>query len=101
EPAGGSVLVVSELQWGHRFSAVEVPIVQNRCRSKAVLQWGHRFSAVEVWRNTSATPRPSFGLQWGHRFSAVEVRAPGAGRPALYGASMGPPLFSGGSPGGA
>ncbi len=85
------------------------------------LQWGHRFSSVEmrwwrvwVWCGASASMGPPIFiggnsdcsrvtiprgcvLQWGHRFSSVEIptaRRPDAG---LHIASMGPPIFIGGN----
>ena len=64
------------------------------------LQWGHRFSAMEtLWEEGDETTL--WLLQWGHRFSAMEtVRANGADA-VLIRASMGPPLFSDGDPGSA
>ena len=36
------------LQWGHDFSAVEMPITQCTIPDGLWLQWGHDFSAVEI-----------------------------------------------------
>jgi len=36
------------LQWGHDFSAVEMPNVDGTTYRPPALQWGHDFSAVEI-----------------------------------------------------
>jgi len=38
----------------------------------AVLQWGHRFSSVEMHAGGGSGDVPT-PLQWGHRFSSVEI----------------------------
>ena len=38
----------SSLQWGHRFSSVEIIRRRVHITADAMLQWGHRFSSVEM-----------------------------------------------------
>ena len=109
------------LQWGHRFSSVEICVGDELYISDAMLQWGHRFSSVEIsagrwtrraslcfngatdfhrWKYCQARLTfydPSV-LQWGHRFSSVEICHRGRGLPCAGQASMGPPIFIGGNP---
>ena len=37
-----------KLQWGHRFSSVEISFAPTTRVRAAALQWGHRFSSVEI-----------------------------------------------------
>src|SRR6185312_17489502 len=62
----------------------------------AKLQWGRRCSAAEISSDASALSA-ALMLQWGRRCSAAEIPE-GIQRPRRrLGASMGPPLFSGGN----
>jgi len=85
------------LQWGHRFSSVEMRDMRTEIIGDDVLQWGHRFSSVEMGiyqpfqrfhpqasmgppifiggngRRLSITAEMIEELQWGHRFSSVEM----------------------------
>ena len=36
------------LQWGHRLSAMEMPLWGDEFTPKGRLQWGHRLSAMEI-----------------------------------------------------
>jgi len=36
------------LQWGHRFSSVEINAAETLSAVTLELQWGHRFSSVEM-----------------------------------------------------
>ena len=109
------------LQWGHRFSSVEIIETVNDINCFLTLQWGHRFSSVEMLYPAARMSVCSL-LQWGHRFSSVEIcltmcrirrRSHGfngatdfhrwkslrvlARCQASAGASMGPPIFIGGN----
>ena len=48
----------SRLQWGHDFSAVEMPITQCTIPDGLWLQWGHDFSAVEIIHLGNGPPWP-------------------------------------------
>mgnify|MGYP007070722695 CR=1 FL=1 len=63
---------LTTLQWGHRFSSVEISMRRSMQADYTRLQWGHRFSSVEM---SPAASRCSMlcVLQWGHRFSSVEI----------------------------
>ncbi len=61
-----------------------------------VLQWGHRFSSVEMGSKLSRPPWRK-RLQWGHRFSSVEIILLCHFRQLVQLASMGPPIFIGGN----
>ena len=110
------------LQWGHRFSSVEMTCAwwtlrtryrfngatdfhrwksdgagrEGHCHTR--LQWGHRFSSVEM---EASRPRssPQSPLQWGHRFSSVEIPGRSGCQCTHARASMGPPIFIGGNGG--
>ena len=76
-----------------RGNGIEV----NLCRRQSdVLQWGHDFSAVEM---PLLQPRSTHGwmLQWGHDFSAVEIEMMRLQGRLMFKASMGPRLFSRGN----
>ena len=62
----------NQLQWGHRFSSVEISHDDAHDAKPLRLQWGHRFSSVEMASPVSVMPY-LVGLQWGHRFSSVEM----------------------------
>ena len=66
------------LQWGHRFSSVEMTAMKLQMIGDDALQWGHRFSSVEIWNAEWADARAQ-QLQWGHRFSSVEISTVRAG----------------------
>ena len=87
----------SELQWGHRLSAVEtalgfVAVVMGYL----TLQWGHRLSAVETM-GIGHTQDLYQLLQWGHRLSAMETDTQAGVAPRDGVASMGPPPFGDGN----
>ncbi len=109
------------LQWGHRFSSVEMgkvevahaslgeasmgpPIfiggntISRKSRSllSVPLQWGHRFSSVEITL-TLGSGANVISLQWGHRFSSVEIITSEDVLIDRVDASMGPPIFIGGN----
>jgi len=65
-------------------------------RSPPMLQWGHRFSSVEIV-NGNYGSMYGHSLQWGHRFSSVEMQAVSAWMDCPRNASMGPPIFIGGN----
>ena len=65
---------IFSLQWGHRFSSVEMLsryTKRNRCRRRfnGATDF-HRWKSTRAARRTSGHQR----LQWGHRFSSVEMR---------------------------
>ena len=61
-----------------------------------MLQWGHRFSSVEILALLRELYE-STKLQWGHRFSSVEISSGVPGGVGARQASMGPPIFIGGN----
>ena len=61
------------------------------------LQWGRRCSAAEIGPGPLYKYWPVL-LQWGRRCSAAEIGDQQTGFVEDRGASMGPPLFSGGNP---
>ena len=109
------------LQWGHRFSSVEIgpaPLYMKKyfgfngatdfhrwkCLAvlhqenvAMVLQWGHRFSSVEIAAQFCDALGVVVVLQWGHRFSSVEMSCLLAIGTVRDRASMGPPIFIGGN----
>jgi len=66
--------------------------------SYTALQWGHRFSSVEM-QALCVRCHAAKTLQWGHRFSSVEMSGDGPCDGGDTAASMGPPIFIGGNVG--
>ena len=66
------------------------------CTRGRALQWGHRFSSVEIAR-PQLRPVHYHQLQWGHRFSSVEMLLYRRLEDGSSRASMGPPIFIGGN----
>ena len=85
-----------KLQWGHRFSSVEIPCVRLARSSHSALQWGHRFSSVEIGLHPPLQPGGPLASMGPPIFIGGNEQV-ARERPAADVASMGPPIFIGGN----
>ena len=88
---------VSMLQWGHDFSAVEMPRqTEPGSRSHCCFNGATTFQPWKLRVDVDNRRGPKL-LQWGHDFSAVEIEKHIAPLQLDAIASMGPRLFSRGN----
>ena len=85
-----------ELQWGHDFSAVEMPPSGYISGIESCFNGATTFQPWK-WHLTPYSSYLRHALQWGHDFSAVEISRENRRELARVYASMGPRLFSRGN----